>query len=83
MVKACGNGTYGPDCSVLCGHCLNQNDCHYVNGSCLTGCNTGFQGKFCNSSKFAENCFRPFTLNLKSNYNVGYITMKTIEILRP
>lgn len=49
--KACNNGTYGQGCKNQCGHCRDQNECHNVYGSCLTGCEDGYRGEMCNSSK--------------------------------
>ena len=49
--KACNNGTYGHGCLETCGHCRDQKDCHNVNGSCLTGCEDGYRGDLCTSSK--------------------------------
>ena len=49
--NACGNGTYGPGCIETCGHCRDQRDCYNVNGSCLLGCEDGYRGELCNSSK--------------------------------
>lgn len=54
LLKACGNGTYGLDCGELCGHCLDQKDCHNVNGSCLIGCKNGFWGPFCKLRKLSD-----------------------------
>lgn len=49
--KACSNATYGQYCIEKCGHCRDQRDCHNVNGSCLSGCEDGYRGELCNSSK--------------------------------
>lgn len=51
FTKACSNGTFGHSCTEICGHCRDQNECHYVNGSCLTGCEEGYRGDLCDSSK--------------------------------
>lgn len=48
---ACSNGTFGNDCTELCGHCKNYTYCHHINGSCLDGCKPGYIGDFCNLRK--------------------------------
>ena len=52
--KACNNGFYGPGCIEKCGYCRDQKDCHNVNGSCLTGCENGYRGYLCTSSKICN-----------------------------
>ena len=49
FTKACGNYTYGPDCSLTCGNCLYLagEQCHHVTGECPRDWAAGFQGKFC------------------------------------
>ena len=45
--KVCDNGMYGEDCSKTCGSCINNIQCHHVNGSCLQGCGPGYKGDRC------------------------------------
>ena len=45
----CDNGTYGKECKASCGHCLNQEPCFHINGTCLTGCESGYLGNLCQS----------------------------------
>nr|XP_022311660.1 multiple epidermal growth factor-like domains protein 10 [Crassostrea virginica] len=45
--------TYGEDCRFPCGkHCVNQ-ICDRFNGSCLSGCDSGFHGEKCDQ-KYAS-----------------------------
>uniref|UniRef100_K1QL38 Scavenger receptor class F member 2 n=1 Tax=Magallana gigas TaxID=29159 RepID=K1QL38_MAGGI len=44
---ACNKGFYGVDCNEKCGHCREVNQCHHINGTCLTGCAAGFMGNLC------------------------------------
>lgn len=44
---ACVNGTYGLDCNKTCGHCREVHQCFHADGVCLTGCDIGYQGSFC------------------------------------
>lgn len=44
---ACENGRYGDKCSETCGHCRDITQCLHTNGTCLTGCELGYQGKLC------------------------------------
>ncbi|XP_052695321.1 uncharacterized protein LOC128173685 isoform X2 [Crassostrea angulata] len=45
----CNNNTYGPNCSMTCGHCLYLygEKCNHVTGQCPRGCASGFQGDLC------------------------------------
>ncbi|XP_052765783.1 CUB and zona pellucida-like domain-containing protein 1 isoform X2 [Mya arenaria] len=43
----CDDGTYGQNCSEMCGNCLNNSVCDPVNGSCPSGCDKGFMGLRC------------------------------------
>ena len=36
----------------MCGNCRDLSQCHYINGSCVNGCDPGFQGEKCNMGKF-------------------------------
>lgn len=47
IVTGCDGGKYGPGCSLTCGACINDTQCHHINGSCPHGCNLGFQGQKC------------------------------------
>lgn len=38
---------YGLECKQICGNCINKEQCHHVNGSCLNGCDNGFYGTRC------------------------------------
>ena len=44
----CNNNKYGLNCSETCGKCRDFSQCHYINGSCLNGCDPGFLGERCN-----------------------------------
>ena len=43
----CNMNMYGANCSLSCGNCRGKGQCHHVNGSCLEGCDSGFQGDTC------------------------------------
>lgn len=66
--KACSNATYGLDCIEKCWHCRDQRDCHHVNGSCLSGCEDGYRGDLCDSSKVC-NTLVTSALSKKIVYN--------------
>ena len=53
------------ECSYSCGHCLFENDCNHVNGSCQKGCSPGFVGERC----------------IKSMYNYTYLRIHVILCL--
>lgn len=43
----CDVGKFGQNCSSLCGHCLEKEQCHYINGTCPKGCDSGYHGSDC------------------------------------
>ena len=43
----CVNGTFGQDCNERCGECVEKEQCHHVNGSCVNGCKPGYRGIRC------------------------------------
>lgn len=43
----CGNGKYGSNCLLNCGHCKKMSDCNHVDGSCMSGCFPGYNGSRC------------------------------------
>lgn len=47
----CDGGNFGQDCSNKCGNCLQNEQCHHINGSCMNGCNPGYYGTYCSKSK--------------------------------
>ena len=55
--KECAKGYYGDGCSEVCGHCVDQNDCHHINGTCFNGCKEGYMGNLCKTGMYAEYVF--------------------------
>lgn len=47
MHGECDVGSYGYDCNETCGHCRDVSQCSNINGTCLTGCDAGYQGDTC------------------------------------
>ena len=43
----CDTGLFGQDCKEKCGKCVKGDNCHHVNGTCLNGCDPGYQGLNC------------------------------------
>lgn len=43
----CDKGKFGLHCNQTCGNCLNKEQCHYINGTCLNGCDSGYYGSEC------------------------------------
>ena len=52
----CNANMYGANCSLSCGNCRGTDQCHHVNGSCLEGCDPGFQGDKCSQGISNEEC---------------------------
>uniref|UniRef100_A0A8W8P3B7 Scavenger receptor class F member 2 n=1 Tax=Magallana gigas TaxID=29159 RepID=A0A8W8P3B7_MAGGI len=48
---ACDKGSYGSQCKEICGHCRDTDQCSNINGTCLTGCDAGYQGNLCRTGE--------------------------------
>lgn len=48
MLKACDGGTYGDNCILTCGNCEESEQCHHIDGTCMNGCDSGYQSVKCN-----------------------------------
>lgn len=46
---ACLHDTFGQNCAMTCGNCLENQTCDNVNGTCTSGCVEGFKDDFCKS----------------------------------
>lgn len=53
----CDGHKFGQNCSNTCGHCLGNEQCYPVNGSCLNGCILGYHGTNCTQGKRDNVCF--------------------------
>ena len=53
-IAACDDQMYGVNCSQKCGACLGNGACHHMNGSCLKGCDKGYQGRKCDQGNFVS-----------------------------
>ena len=51
VFSECDGGRYGHNCSNTCGFCLNKEQCHVINGSCLNGCDSDYWGDQCTQCK--------------------------------
>ena len=47
LLIECLRGTYGINCSHLCGHCSDIYHCSIADGTCQTGCKAGYKGPQC------------------------------------
>ena len=54
VLIACSNGTYGKECNHTCGYCLDQDECHHINGTCVKGCDPGYLGDLCKTSTYTD-----------------------------
>lgn len=43
----CENGTYGEECNNTCGQCRDEEYCYHTNGTCPSGCNSGYLDDIC------------------------------------
>lgn len=52
IFKECNEGQFGQNCDFECGHCLHKKQCHYIEGTCSSGCDDGYRGIQCKKSKY-------------------------------
>lgn len=51
-IPDCDGNLYGENCSMHCGHCVRSEQCHHINGTCMNGCDSGYQGSICMEGSF-------------------------------
>ena len=44
----CDDGTYGDNCALTCGNCINDAPCDKTSGKCA-GCEAGYYGEKCDA----------------------------------
>lgn len=70
----CPSGYFGMNCRGICtGQCIRDEPCDHVSGICLSGCEDGYIGAYCNScmirTYFAVGCVRfPFFVSFSIKY---------------
>ena len=52
FISECPGGTFGYNCSEVCGQCIDT--CNFVNGSCSGNCLAGWQGELCIEGEYIE-----------------------------
>lgn len=58
FIIECETGTYEDGCQTECIHCMNETQCHLLNGTCSYGCKPGYYGPKCENSKLSRTlCF--------------------------
>lgn len=48
FIVVCDKGIFGLECKIFCVYCRDIDECNFVNGSCLNGCEKGVIGFDCN-----------------------------------
>ena len=48
LISVCDTYRFGQNCSEQCGHCRDNQTCHFINGICKGGCAPGFIDETCN-----------------------------------
>lgn len=69
VVTECTGLMYGQNCNLSCGHCIMSEQCHHINGTCMSGCDIGYHGLHCTEGKTSGQYFKYgcFLLILKVN----------------
>lgn len=47
----CDKGYYGVGCKETCGHCRDVKYSLHINGTCVTGCDAGYQEELCKTGE--------------------------------
>ncbi|KAL4234582.1 hypothetical protein ACF0H5_006223 [Mactra antiquata] len=50
----CEDGSYGDYCKEHCGYCYKNTACDKINGTCIIGCDSGYEGSLCTSKIVQE-----------------------------
>lgn len=81
----CVDGTYGQNCSKVCGNCVQKKECHHSNGSFLTSCNPGFQdhdskiGKTMSVLDFKKMLYSNVNINdFSLNMSILYLSIRFV-----
>lgn len=51
-IEACNQRKYGENCNMPCGHCVKSEQCNHINGTCMNGCDSGYEGLNCTAGEF-------------------------------
>lgn len=47
ILTDCDGKMFGESCNEFCGHCLGFEQCQHINGTCMNGCASGYEGELC------------------------------------
>ncbi|XP_062571490.1 multiple epidermal growth factor-like domains protein 10 isoform X4 [Saccostrea cucullata] len=65
--EQCDENKFGLNCAQSCGVCMGKEQCHHINGTCLTGCDRGYQGikctQECPDGRYGYNCNETCNIN--------------------
>lgn len=64
---------YGENCGIACGNCLAKEQCHHINGTCMNGCDRGYQGSKCTEDDHCYLMLKTWCFN--SKYMIYYSVM--------
>lgn len=76
----CPDSTFGETCKFTCGHCYDDEICNHINGSCPSGCASGWSGAICDKGDYFS-MFKPFQ-RLKGLLEYKKIFMRLITFDR-
>ncbi|CAL1544216.1 unnamed protein product [Lymnaea stagnalis] len=85
-VEECSNYTYGEGCKIICSHNCNSNFtgprvCDSVNGQCLNGCRSGYDGLDCSKSSSLTDQEGDCEEELAHGIGIGIGVMIAVDIV--
>lgn len=68
---ACPPSKHGENSSELCGNCFQNLPCNHIDGTCMNGCQEGFRGQLCRTSKSAVS-YSSKAIRKKAKYSFAF-----------
>ncbi|KAK6989199.1 multiple epidermal growth factor-like domains protein 11, partial [Biomphalaria glabrata] len=80
----CPSGQYGQKCQYRCsGTCGGSKNCNHINGTCLEGCEDGYEGHNCTeqcpSGQYGHMCLHICSPNCGGNEKCDHVTGSCLE----
>lgn len=64
---------------MLCGNCIESEQCHHINGTCMNGCDRGYQGLHCTQGKYLNALKVNYCFNMYFSLLPPFTSKKRVE----